>query len=154
MKLLFLSCLTNAIFLVKTQIHSCSSSSSLVENGIDIEMDTLDLTLTNDDSQVILKGKLGQDLPISELDNSLEPCSDQDLCFEWGTVAKLSLNPTDENCADIQWESKILKSFTDCFDIEDDTKWFGGPEEYYQRFPMDPNFPRESVPYLPGDMLQ
>jgi hypothetical protein len=32
--------------------------------------------------------------------------------------------------------------------------WYGGPEELIQHFPMRPDNPRASVPYLPGDMLQ
>ena len=38
--------------------------------------------------------------------------------------------------------------------VHSDNKWFGGPEEYYQRFPLESSAQRKLVPYLPGDMLQ
>ena len=33
-------------------------------------------------------------------------------------------------------------------------RWFGGPEELVQRFPMSKTATRQRIPYLPGDMLQ
>lgn len=82
-------------------------------------------------------------------------CLEGDICKQWGSVASFSVKQIDSFCSEIKWTSDVVQEFQDCFAIsKDTTKWFGGPEEYYQHFPMDGNAVRESVPYLPGDMLQ
>jgi hypothetical protein len=64
------------------------------------------------------------------------------------------LNILDGVCYNVHWESNVLKSFQDCFDLSPNHKWFVGPEEYVQHFPLDLQNERKMVPFLPGDMLQ
>ena len=57
-------------------------------------------------------------------------------------------------CYNINWKSEVLKSLQDCFDLTEGHRWFAGPEEYEQHFPISHDSERRSVPYVPGDMLQ
>ena len=81
-------------------------------------------------------------------------CQEKEACFEWGSVAKVSVEKYGEFCYDFKWTTKNLQNFKDCFFLRESDHWFGGPEEYYQRFPINKKAKRNSVPYLPGDMLQ
>lgn len=123
---------------------------------------------------ISLRGQLGLQVP-PELGEATT-CSDSTLCWTWGNVAKLAISKSqgtifvivlrrggkesvyckilDDVCYDIMWTSTILKSFEDCFNLEDEHYWFVGPEEYEQHFPIKADNQRRPVPYLPGDMLQ
>ncbi len=106
----------------------------------------------------LLNGFLALDLPA--VLGTAEDCSAENpdkVCRNWGSAAQFSVERTAENrCYDVSWSTRILRSHRDCFDIgtESNTKWFGGPEEYYQHFPLNASFTRETVPYLPGNYLK
>ena len=51
--------------------------------------------------EVILKGNLGLDLPEVGISDPVF-CPDE-LCLEWGTLAKVSLRADGEYCTDITW---------------------------------------------------
>ena len=57
-------------------------------------------------------------------------------------------------CYNVHWETNVLKSLQDCFDLSTSHQWYVGPEEYEQHFPLKIENERKSVPFLPGDMLQ
>ena len=82
-------------------------------------------------------------------------CQEEDFCLEWGSAAKFTVAKTGDFCYDLRWTTNILQKFEDCFSLgsQNNVYWFGGPEEYYQRFPMNPEATRESVPYLPGGKI-
>ena len=101
---------------------------------------------------VVLDANLGLDLPSGLKDPT--DCSETGFCKQWGSLAQLQVFADGEFCHDLEWTTSALKSLKDCIAINDEAQWFGGPEEYYQRFPMNKQAKRESVPYLPGDMLQ
>ena len=102
-----------------------------------------------------LEGFLGKSLP--EILGMPNNCQDEDFCLEWGSAAKFTVAKTGDFCYDLRWSTNILQKFQDCFSLGSSTGnnvyWFGGPEEYYQRFPMNPEATRESVPYLPGGKI-
>ena len=141
------SCQSPKISTLSTQY---SQLSVLLEDG------SLSLQLQNE-GRMLLEGTLGKSLP-----KGIEPteCSDsnkEEICLNFGTagdLARLSIRAFDDTCYDITWTTNVINGFKDCFVLNPQTKWFGGPEEYYQHFPMDHSANRKSVPYLPGDMLQ
>ena len=100
-----------------------------------------------------LEGFLGKSLP--EILGMPNNCQDGDFCLEWGSAAKFTVAKTGDFCYDLRWSTNILQKFQDCFSLGtgNNVYWFGGPEEYYQRFPMNPGATRESVPYLPGGKI-
>lgn len=130
-----------------------------------VQIGNLELIITGTEVNLELKTS-GETILVAELGVALPPvlgqpvdCSDAnagDLCREWGSAARLSITPFFHACYDLTWTTNSLQAHMDCIDIDDGrgTKWFGGPEEYYQHFPMNNSFTREKVPYLPGDMLQ
>ena len=100
-----------------------------------------------------LEGFLGKSLP--EILGIPNNCQEEDFCLEWGSAAKFTVAKTGDFCYDLRWTTNILQKFQDCFSLgsQNNVYWFGGPEEYYQRFPMNPEATRESVPYLPGGKI-
>ena len=104
--------------------------------------------------EIVLEATLGLKLP--EVLGTPTECQDghaHETCYEWGSAAKFTISKFGDYCYDISWQSSSMKRLKDCF-IHQNSRWFGGPEEYYQRQPIDRDFVRKSVPYLPGDMLQ
>ena len=67
--------------------------------------------------QVILDGILGVELP----EGLSEPifCQEDESCLEWGNLARISLSQDGEYCTDVIWETSVLKSLKDCFNIRD-----------------------------------
>ena len=100
--------------------------------------------------------QLGLDLP-PEIGSSSTTCSTNDeLCFEWGNTAKLSVAKSEDGiCYKFKWETVGLVSNKDCVDIDTGgAVWYGGAEEYEQHFPLRKSNSRAEVAYVTGDMLQ
>ena len=95
---------------------------------------------------------LGKNLPKGL---EVNECTTSEICLDFGNAARFTVEAFDDTCYDLHWVSKnYLKSFKDCFAIDSKTHWYGGPEEDFQHFPLNDSNNRDSVPYLPGDMLQ
>ena len=104
----------------------------------------------------MLTSRLGLDLP-PEVGSSASACStNEELCFEWGNTAKLSVAKSEDGvCYEFKWETTGLVSNKDCIDIDSGgAVWFGGAEEYEQHFPLKKSNGRAEVPFVTGDMLQ
>ena len=88
---------------------------SMNKVNIEVEGKGVSLKVFDKFDQVILDANLGLDLP----EELLEPnfCQNNELCLEWGTMAKLELIEDGEFCTDVTWETSALKSLKDCFDI-------------------------------------
>ena len=145
---------------IEGQGHSCQPTKMSINQhrlSVDLEARNLSLTLQNE-GRILFKGSLGKSLPVgTETIDCNEP-GKEDICLDFGHgdggLARLSIQALDDTCYAIAWTTNTLNGFRDCFDIDPETKWFGGPEEYYQHFPLNNSNVRDSVPYLPGDMLQ
>ena len=97
----------------------CQRKKLSVENDkivIDIE-EKLTLRVYDNSGQILLDGNLGVELP----EGLSEPtyCQDDKSCLEWGTLARISLRQDGEYCTDVIWETSVLKSLKDCFNIRD-----------------------------------
>lgn len=121
---------------------------SLTLTGTDIQF-----TLGSDETK--LAGQLG--LNLSSVLGQPSKCSEGDICWRWGTasdyVAELAVSQMGDSCYSIIWQTELLRGFKDCIEIGN-AHWYVGPEEFYQHFPLDRSATRQSVAYLPGDMLQ
>ncbi len=106
---------------------------------------------------IVLSGQLGVDLP-PELGQPTA-CSDGDICWHWGDAARLvvakdvDVEDPDVSCYNVGWRTAGLVGVEDCVDVGS-ASWFAGQEEYEQHFPMRTTTSRQSVPLVPGDMLQ
>ena len=135
---------------ISTVATDQSQLSVVLEDG------NLLLKLQNED-RMLFEGTIGETLPNGKEATDCSDANKEEICLNFGTggdLARLSIQAFDDTCYDITWTSDVLNGFKDCFDLNPETKWFGGPEEYYQHFPLENSNVRESVPYLPGDMLQ
>ena len=124
-----------------------------LRHSVDIELNSdsggVSLQMFNQNQERIFKGTLGKNIPAGV---EVTDCNIGQACFQFGSLARLSVVELDDTCHELTWTSNYLNRFEDCFDR--DTEWFGGPEEYYQHFPLNNSFVREETAYLPGDMLQ
>ena len=148
-------------FIILILFHASDSLEACNEDTKSISLDNVNIQIQDNqinfnlfrDQEIVLNGLLGQDLNLENLPDPVI-CSEDQTCLDFASLAKLTINSKDEVCHQVTWETNHLKSLKDCFNLDNDHQWYGGPEEYYQRFPMNKEFQRDMVPYLPGDMLQ
>ena len=88
----------------------------------------------------------GLGAPNVDLDNSSST-----LTLSWSSTASVTVSKTaDDVCYWVKWVTRGLNSVRDCFEFGGKTRWFVGPEENEQHFPLSKTAVRNSIPYLPG----
>eukprot|EP00094_Tigriopus_californicus_P007111 TCALIF_06846-PA protein Name:"Similar to Kiaa1161 Uncharacterized family 31 glucosidase KIAA1161 (Mus musculus)" AED:0.06 eAED:0.06 QI:229/0.25/0.2/1/0.5/0.4/5/0/668 len=148
-------CVATLATLATLDDPSCRSKSSqtLDELTLEVTSEGVSATISNQLDGEKLTWALGTSLPRELRDP--EQCSSGNICWQWGNLARLSVDKSsDDQCYEVTWSVNQLSATMDCFKIGD-AKWFTGAEEYFQHFPMEPEQnKRPLVPFLPGDMLQ
>ena len=128
-------------------------TSSLDDLSLTLDGTNIQAQIQTDGNGVVYTGQMGLNLP-PELGQA-SSCTDGAICWNWGATAKLIVDKSaDDACYNVKWETRDLASNRDCVDISSAPFWFGGPEEYYQHFPLQSSNSRDEAAYVPGDMLQ
>ncbi|KYM97553.1 hypothetical protein ALC62_11847 [Cyphomyrmex costatus] len=84
-----------------------------------------------------------------------EKCDDNKVCIlKDSTQTTINFSPEKETAIITRTLTNPADELLDCFQLTDDTQWFGGPQFRYQRWPVQ-NMYYEEEPYLsrhPGNM--
>jgi len=79
----------------------------------------------------------------------VENCDDNKVCIQNSiTQTKIDVGPENETIILTRTLTDPAGEFLDCFQLTDDTQWFGGPQFRHQHWPVQ-NMYYEEEPYLP-----
>ncbi|XP_012285378.1 myogenesis-regulating glycosidase [Orussus abietinus] len=152
---LVLLVITNGVLVVSSERLQSKITKRTRNAFVDLEArnNVIIVNIRKDDGEVMLNSLHTREDELKGLTQPLvmQPsCGLHQTCFLSGNVSKtvIETDPSGNSVKVSRVVNKPSARIADCFKLNDDTEWFGGPQQRYQHWPIQHMY-YEEVPYVP-----